>query len=618
MKSLLLNKLPEGWKLKALPLVLFTIVVSSLPIMDVGTIWASQSAEVAEYDYSAQSLRTSLWLDKSADEVYRKGDYQTVGFQTNEDAYAVVYRVDSEGLVEVLWPRSRLDDGFVFGGHEYLLPVSGSRRLRVSHQEGEGFVEVVVSRYAFDLRDLAIDFHHEQNTDRLDFYVAGDPFLAMNEVNFAVTGLEDSADYVITDYKSYYVHQKVEHPRYLCVQCHDDNEVAYEPYHDSCTLEISYDYGWYNDWYVRYGYYPVYSQPVYVYVDPWSYNPWVNFWYTPYYSCAPTPYYSWRYSTYCWNDSPYYYGDSNVRYKNGNSRYRPLGKSGHNSGRNSRSYESVTRMVRGAPSNEVRNSMRSKTPVAGSRNGGIRVDGGRGDRSNGSQVTDSRFRGSDSVVTPRTKFDKPASRSGQSGLRIKTPDSYSRDRSENTGGRHVSSGADGQRRIKDPKGGINRTSINRSSSSRSSQSIGGSYAKPERRESQSSSTIRTVEPRKKGTRVWNNSSRSENSSRQDKPAQVKPSQRENDGSRTGKQPERIKPRTSKQPKSIKPRSSKQPERVKPRTTKQPERTKKSSGSSSTVKKSSSSSRGSSATKSSGGSSRSSGSRSNGRQSTKRR
>jgi hypothetical protein len=604
MKKLLSTRVLHPQKNRAECMLFSAVLASFMLILGVGVLSAAPSDEVGSYDYSAQSLRTSLWLDKADDEVYQKGDFQTVGFQTNEDAYAVIYRVDTEGLVSILWPRSRYDDGFVFSGHEYLLPVSGTQRLQVSGQEGEGFVEAIVSRYAFDLRDLAIDFHHEQGAEIRDFFVAGDPFLAMNEVNFAITGLEDAADYVITNYRSYYVHQKVEHPRYLCVQCHDENEVVYEPYHDTCTLEISYDYGWYNSWYGRYGYYPIYSQPVYVYVDPWGYNPWVNFWYTPYYTCAPTPYYSWSYSTYCWNDSPYYYGNSNVRYKNGNGRYRPLGKNNALAGRDARSYEDVTRMVRGKPSGDVRTAMREKTPVVGTRGGAVRADVVRG---NDTRVSDTRFRGEAPVKRPRSQYEKPANRTGQSGLRIRTPDSKGGSRPAAGGSRHVASDSDGERRAP-TSSGVNRTHINRGSSTSVHNPVSGGRATPNREGSRATSTIRTVEPRQKGTRVWNNSSRNEESGSANKPAQVRPSNRENDGSRTGKQPERIKPRSSSSGTS---RSTvkKQPKKTTGSSSRSSGSSSGSSSRSSTVKKSSSKSSGSSAKKSGGGTSRSSSSKS---------
>jgi hypothetical protein len=99
-----------------------------------------------DYDYAAETLRVSVWLDRDEDQIYERGDEQRVTFQTNEDAYAVVYRIDTEGLVTVLWPRDRLDDGFVFGGHEYRLPGREARALRLDEAEGEGYVEALVSR----------------------------------------------------------------------------------------------------------------------------------------------------------------------------------------------------------------------------------------------------------------------------------------------------------------------------------------------------------------------------------------------------------------------------------------------------------------------------------------
>ncbi|MFT5782991.1 MAG: hypothetical protein ACI9JE_000308, partial [Candidatus Krumholzibacteriia bacterium] len=225
--------------------------------------YMAESSEVggnkqSDFDYATIDLRSDVWVDRSSEEVYSKGEELKVGFEVNQDAYAVIYRIDTEGFVTVLWPRSRFDDGFVFGAHEYQLPVSGERTLRVSSREGEGFIEAIVSKYPFDLRNLEVDFHHEKSGEKFSFAVAGDPFLAMNEVNFAVTGLEDSGEFVVTNYAKYYVHQAVDHPRYLCSQCHIEDEVAYDPYVDECTLTIEYDYSWYNGWYDQYGYYPVY------------------------------------------------------------------------------------------------------------------------------------------------------------------------------------------------------------------------------------------------------------------------------------------------------------------------------------------------------------------------
>ena len=373
----------------------------------------SQADGADDFDYATNTLRVEVWTDRASDEIYRKGEKLGVSFEVNRDAYAVVYRIDADGVVEVLWPRSRFDDGFVFGGHEYALPVTGARELKVSANEGQGLVEAVVSRYPFDLRALEIDFHHEQAAERYDFRVAGDPFLAMNEVNFAVTGLEDSGEFVVTNYASYYVHQAVEHPRYLCNQCHVNDDVAYDPYRDECTLTIEYDYSWYNGWYDRYGYYPVYGNPVYVYLDPWTWSPWVNYWYRPYYRCAPWYGWGWGWSAcYDWSYSPYYYGDCVTVYNSGHRRYRPLDRTRlemrDGVATKTREYQRGSAMVR---SREVpdskRDAMRSRT----------RVDVARGDVS-GRTVADTRYRGEAPSTRTRRDFDRTAA-DGRGGLRIR-------------------------------------------------------------------------------------------------------------------------------------------------------------------------------------------------------
>ena len=276
--------------------------------------------------YAEQTLRVSVWLDKGSDDVYRRGEPLQVTFQANEDAYAVLYHIDVEGRVDVLWPTSRYGDGFVFGSHQYRLPAADGKRLRVGEREGLGYVQAVVSRYPFDLRDLPLDFFHESGGPTYDVYVAGDPYLAMNEVNFTVTGLEDSRGYVITNHVSYYVHRQVDHPRYLCSQCHEEG-VQYEPYRDSCTITIRYDYGWMNDWWTHYRYYPVYYYPTYYYVDPWTGFRWVNYWYDPWYRWPLASFYTWPYHCYDWRYSPYWTWDSRVAYQRGSRRYTPLDRS---------------------------------------------------------------------------------------------------------------------------------------------------------------------------------------------------------------------------------------------------------------------------------------------------
>jgi len=165
--------------------------------------------------YENQPLRVNITQGRDDGDTYRRGEQINIAFEANQDAYAVVYRIDADGVVTILWPRSRLDDGFVFGRHQYSLPAAGAPRLRAGSEPGVEYVEAVVSLYPFDLRDIEVDFHHEPADEEYRYTVAGDPFLAMNEVNHAITRLENAEDFVVTNYTSYFVEREVEHPRYL-------------------------------------------------------------------------------------------------------------------------------------------------------------------------------------------------------------------------------------------------------------------------------------------------------------------------------------------------------------------------------------------------------------------
>lgn len=315
--------------------------------------------------FSSSSLRVNVWHDKDSEDVYRRGEPVRVYFETNADAYAVVYQINAEGKVAVLWPLSRYDDGFVFGNHLYQLPVQGAPQLLAANEEGVAYVEAIVSSYPFDLRILELDFHHEQGDEHYEFWAAGDPFLAMNEVNYNVTGLENASDYVVTNYTSYYVHRQVDHPRYLCHQCHDYDQ--YRPYADSCSLNIRYDFGWYNSWWVGFGYYPLYTYPAWYYVDPWTWRPWVNYWYTPVYVWPGYPCYTWSTTCYNWRYSPIYRGDVHERYRDGDRRYRPLTRDLASNGRMRDSYyDRESLMVRSdRPSRDMESAMRSRTRSPG-------------------------------------------------------------------------------------------------------------------------------------------------------------------------------------------------------------------------------------------------------------
>lgn len=327
--------------------LLIATTAAASPNIDRGAAWLrGEDLQLAQADVEAsveistspeddarlealeRDLRVHVWHGREDDDPYSKGEALDLRFRTNADAYVVVYRIDAEGYVEVLWPSSRYDDGFAYGGHSYRLPPANSgQRLRVSNEKGVEYIQAIASEYPFDLRDLGIDFAFDPEERGANHYVvAGDPFLAVNEINYAITGLEEDEDYIVTDWTHLYVESKVDYARYSCNQCHVDDD-DYHAYVDTCSqVTIRYDFGWYDRWYLRYGWYPIYYDPLYVYWDSYYYRPYYN-WYYPVYYRWPSYYssvYYRPYRVYYWWETDYYRGDHRRRYRDRVTRVRPL------------------------------------------------------------------------------------------------------------------------------------------------------------------------------------------------------------------------------------------------------------------------------------------------------
>ena len=529
---------PTGRILLAVAIVLVAVAGWMLPARSTAALQEQGTPPAdsgSQFSYEDQTLRVNVWHDKDEGDVYRLGETVRIHFETNEDAHVVVYRIDADGKVTILWPRSRYDDGFVFGHHHYTLPASGAQPIRVSSEEGVEYVEAIASAYPFDLRELEVEFHHEDGDESYEFYVAGDPFLAMNEVNYTVTGLEDPSDYVVTNYSSYYVHERVDHPRYLCHQCHDAAE--YRPYRDTCSLSIHYDFGWYNSWYVRFGYYPVYYYPAYYYVDPWSYRPWVNYWYTPWYYWPSYPCYTWSNSYYNWRYTPLARGDALVRYRDGDRRYRPLARDYRTKGDERERYKRRENLMvaSGEPTREINDAIRTRTRL-NDRSDVTARDG----RSTRPVTRESVYRDTKPTERQRVAFRDAKPVRSAPGLRIQSRQSSGpATRPVVRNDRARSSDSRIQDRERTPTGARNPAPGRQGTRERQIQDR--SQRSPTQADGQNRRTIRSVEPRKSGSRIWTGGRNKPANDRTARPQQVKPGDRKSSSRSTGSRSSRVQP-----------------------------------------------------------------------------
>ena len=261
-----------------------------------------------------------LWINN--DRRFLPGDRAKVEVRTRDDGYLLVFHVDPEGHLRVLFPLDPDRDNFVRGGKKYETRGRGGREsFEIDNTTGKGTVYAAVSRDPF----------------RFDGFVAGDhwdyralaPSRLPNEPEQDLNELvrrmaQGDFDY---DLLNYYVTDRVAY------------RSDYSPYYGS-----SYD----DHWCYRFSCSSYYGSPFNVsiglffgrpyrryYYDPYfyAYDPFYNpFFYDPYYY-APVyrPRYVYPYSRY-YADNRYYHDrysyDRYRTYRQPNTPYRFRGADG--------------------------------------------------------------------------------------------------------------------------------------------------------------------------------------------------------------------------------------------------------------------------------------------------
>jgi hypothetical protein len=217
----------------------------------------------------ARALGVDVWTDRGKDAVYEPGEPVEIKVRASDDAYVLVYDIDSEGYVRVLYPQGG-NSGYVVGRHTYRVPAPQSDlELVVQGPVGEGYIVALASSEPFSALPWYLrpyDPHAEgagyvgeeednQEDVTSDGRIVGDPFVAMERIRRKVLEDPNDQDAFATAYTSYYVHQPVRYPRYLCNDCHRPSYWAWwdgwDPYYSTCSaFDFRVYWGW--SWGPRY------------------------------------------------------------------------------------------------------------------------------------------------------------------------------------------------------------------------------------------------------------------------------------------------------------------------------------------------------------------------------
>jgi hypothetical protein len=266
----------------------------------------------------AQTLNVDVWTDKGNDAVYQPGDAMQVRARVNDDAYLLVYEIDSDGFVHVIFP-SRAENNRAPGGQTLNIPdASSDQDLVVENNTGLDYIVAIASRNPLenlpwylrpsDATGEAMGYVNQPQADEegitTDGRIVGDPFVAMERIRRRVISAPSDPSSFATAYTQYYVHEQVQYPRYICNDCHRPGHWSWwdgwDPYYSTCSA-VSFHVNWSWAWGPSYWFGTV---PYYVY----AYRP----------GCAPQwrwPGNSWCSSWDGWNHWTQYWNGGLVRYK---------------------------------------------------------------------------------------------------------------------------------------------------------------------------------------------------------------------------------------------------------------------------------------------------------------
>ena len=138
-----------------------------------------------------------LWL--SGGSIVRRGEALRASYRSTDDGYVTIARIDTDGRISVLFPRSPYDDNWVEGGRTYRLYYGNDEAsFYADNYPGLGYVFAVVSSQRLQLRRYSQASSWDY--DALGRTVHGDPYMAMR--HFAQQLLYDVDDPYSLDYET--------------------------------------------------------------------------------------------------------------------------------------------------------------------------------------------------------------------------------------------------------------------------------------------------------------------------------------------------------------------------------------------------------------------------------
>jgi hypothetical protein len=206
-------------------------------------------------------LDVDVWVNKDEGGVYRPGESMRIYFRTNAGAYVLLYNIDTEGYIHLVYPYGPADPPFVQAGRTCVVPSrSDPYELVADGPPGVEYVVALASPVPFRnlpwyLADTGRGGPPEGGDEGEDMdagYVVGDPYVGMERLNRRIVppGQEEG---VASSDTYFYIERRVDYPRYVCADCHY-HQPYFDPYGAVCSVvDIRVDATWVHYAPVRWG-----------------------------------------------------------------------------------------------------------------------------------------------------------------------------------------------------------------------------------------------------------------------------------------------------------------------------------------------------------------------------
>ncbi|MGD9401198.1 MAG: DUF4384 domain-containing protein [bacterium] len=246
-----------------------------------------------------------VWTDLGEGEIYNRGDAIDVFVESSFDAYVIVYSIDTDGYMNVLFPYDCSDDGFLRGGRAYRIVTGEEDGFVADGSKGVAYLRAVASATPFRRIYWPGCPGYERYSGSVtwssfaDYWgpalppqIYGDPYIAMQSIDEFICWDSINSGAVAIDYTYYYVMEQVERPVYYVRTGWSWPHTWYLPcsgfYWNAC-----WDVYWAAGWSVSIGLgncYPYYSPYTWSWCSPtWCAPSWCYpGWYRPSYAyCGP-------------------------------------------------------------------------------------------------------------------------------------------------------------------------------------------------------------------------------------------------------------------------------------------------------------------------------------------